>query len=64
LAVLTCKRCNNIWNYKGTNQYCANCSRCKSTVFIKKASLSEIEKSNFQGAKQKIIANGVAVTKE
>jgi hypothetical protein len=37
---LHCKRCNNIWTYKGANPYCANCSRCKSTVFIKKASLS------------------------
>jgi hypothetical protein len=37
---LECKRCNNIWTYKGKNPYCANCSRCKSTVFIKKLSLS------------------------
>ena len=27
----------NVWTYKGTNPYCANCSRCKSTVFIKGA---------------------------
>ncbi len=31
--------CKNIWTYKGSNDYCANCSRCKSTVFIKNLSL-------------------------
>ena len=43
---LQCKRCDNIWTYKGKNQYCANCSRCKSTIFIKKtASLSAEERA-------------------
>jgi hypothetical protein len=46
---LECKRCNNVWTYKGKNQYCANCSRCKSTVFIKKVSLSA-EKRDLYGS--------------
>ncbi len=36
---LECKRCKNIWNYRGSNPYCASCSYCKSTVFLKKSSL-------------------------
>jgi hypothetical protein len=39
LKELKCKRCQNIWTYKGSNTYIANCSCCKSTVFIKKSSL-------------------------
>jgi hypothetical protein len=35
--ILTCKKCKNVWDYKGANSYCACCSRCKSTVFIKKS---------------------------
>lgn len=31
---LKCNRCENEWVYKGKNPYCANCSRCKGTVFI------------------------------
>jgi hypothetical protein len=46
---LECKRCKNIWTYKGKNPYCANCSRCKTTVFIKKASLSS-EKRDLYGS--------------
>ena len=34
---LTCERCKNTWIYKGANPYCTNCSRCKSTVYIKKS---------------------------
>ncbi len=37
MQTLECKRCSNVWNYKGSNLYCANCSRCKSTVFIKRS---------------------------
>ncbi len=32
---LKCNRCENIWIYKGKNPFCANCSRCKCTVFFK-----------------------------
>jgi hypothetical protein len=39
---LECKRCKNSWNYKGANPYCACCSYCKSTVFIKKSSLEQV----------------------
>lgn len=44
MVTLVCKNCNNIWNYKGSNPYCTNCSRCKFTVFIKKSS---VDKSYF-----------------
>jgi hypothetical protein len=43
LKLLKCNRCKNVWKYKGTNPYCANCSRCKSTVFIKESSLPKLE---------------------
>ena len=35
--LLKCKRCENIWDYRGKNPFCTNCSHCKSTVFIKKS---------------------------
>jgi hypothetical protein len=42
LKNLKCKRCGNAWIYKGTNPYCASCSHCKSTVFIKESSLGQV----------------------
>ena len=30
--VLTCKRCQNVWEYHGNNPYVAKCSFCKTTV--------------------------------
>jgi len=48
LICLKCKRCNNIWQYKGTNPYCTNCSKCKSTVFIKKSSLLPLSNNGLR----------------
>jgi len=31
---LSCHRCGNIWTYKGSNPYVANCSYCKTTIRI------------------------------
>lgn len=33
---LHCNRCGNIWQYKGTNNYVTSCSKCKTSVSIKK----------------------------
>ena len=32
---LRCNNCNNVWNYKGLNEYRASCSRCGWKVSIK-----------------------------
>jgi len=53
LKVLKCNRCNNIWQYKGTNPYCANCSKCKSTVFIKKSSLHPLSNNGLRDGYRK-----------
>ena len=34
--VLTCKRCQNVWEYHGSNPYVATCSYCKTTVSVRK----------------------------
>lgn len=34
--VLTCKRCQNVWEYHGNNPYVAKCSFCKTTVSVLK----------------------------
>lgn len=39
MTFLKCKRCQNVWNYEGSNSYCTNCSRCKSTVFVRNPSV-------------------------
>jgi tRNA(Ile2) C34 agmatinyltransferase TiaS len=33
---LKCQRCKRTWNYKGKNEYYAPCSKCKTSVSIKK----------------------------
>lgn len=35
MVYLKCKRCSNTWNYKGANKFCANCSKCKTTVYLR-----------------------------
>jgi hypothetical protein len=32
---LACKRCQNEWNYRGSNPFYATCSMCKTSVRIK-----------------------------
>jgi hypothetical protein len=34
--VLTCKRCQNVWEYRGNNPYVAKCSFCKTSISVKK----------------------------
>lgn len=34
---LKCQRCGNEWEYKGKSEYYAPCSKCKTSVSIKKA---------------------------
>ena len=36
--ILKCKnpKCGNIWDYKGDSKFYATCSRCKSSIRIKK----------------------------
>ena len=36
-AKLVCQGCGNTWEYKGKNKYYASCSKCKTSVSIKKA---------------------------
>jgi DNA-directed RNA polymerase subunit RPC12/RpoP len=33
---LKCNRCENEWEYNGTNPYMATCTRCLRKVIIKK----------------------------
>ncbi|TVP40184.1 hypothetical protein [Candidatus Nitrosocosmicus arcticus] len=33
---LSCKRCGNLWLYTGTNNYVTSCSKCKTSVSIRK----------------------------
>jgi tRNA(Ile2) C34 agmatinyltransferase TiaS len=33
---LKCQRCGNEWEYKGKNEYYAPCSKCKTSVSLKK----------------------------
>lgn len=33
---LKCKRCGNEWNYQGKSEWYAPCSRCKTSINIKK----------------------------
>lgn len=33
---LKCKRCGNEWEYKGKSEWYAPCSRCKTSINIKK----------------------------
>ena len=65
MKALQCNRCKNIWRYKGANPYCTNCSRCKSTVFIKKSSVLTLNKNGVGDdlieEKSKVIDNGPSV---
>lgn len=36
VSTLVCPRCGNLWNYTGTNQYVTSCSKCKTSVSIRK----------------------------
>jgi hypothetical protein len=64
VIVLKCRRCKNIWKYKGANPYCTNCSRCKSTVFIKNSSLSSEKRDEFRADDKKVTKNTSADSEE
>jgi len=32
--ILICKRCKNEWNYKGSNEYWATCTKCLNKVKV------------------------------
>ena len=68
VVTLLCNRCKNIWQYKGSNPYCANCSRCKSTVFIKKSSISPLSKTpikkEIESSQGKVTKNIPVILKE
>jgi hypothetical protein len=33
---VTCKRCQNVWDYHGNNPYVVTCSFCKTTISLRK----------------------------
>ena len=42
MTKLKCKKCENEWDYKGSNPYYATCSRCLSKV---KVPVEEVRKT-------------------
>lgn len=34
--ILKCKKCENVWDYKGQNKYYATCTRCLNKVRVVK----------------------------
>jgi hypothetical protein len=38
---LRCNRCGNVWNYSGINKYVTSCSKCKTSVSIRKNTVIE-----------------------
>jgi hypothetical protein len=64
---LLCNHCNNEWTYKGSNPYCAPCSRCKYTVFIKKSALGQVMtalEADWKREDQKVIENPQSVLEQ
>lgn len=41
VVFLTCPRCGWVWRYAGTNNYVTSCSKCKTSVSIKKNKVIE-----------------------
>ena len=35
-TLLSCPRCGWLWKYTGTNNYVTSCSKCKTSVSIRK----------------------------
>lgn len=34
--IVTCQRCDNVWEYKGNSTYYASCPNCKTSVNLLK----------------------------
>jgi hypothetical protein len=49
MVVIKCKRCGYEWDYKGKSEWYAPCSRCKTSVNIKKQKIKDnhIEKKKI-----------------
>jgi hypothetical protein len=45
MVILTCQRCGYKWDYKGKSEWYATCSRCKTSINIKKQS-RKLNKNN------------------
>lgn len=41
--MLKCNRCGNVWVYTGTNYYVTSCSKCKTSVSIRKNTVCELD---------------------
>ena len=46
MVKLKCKRCGYIWDYNGKSEWYAPCSRCKTSVNIKKQYIKNDNKIN------------------
>ena len=46
MVILKCKRCGYEWDYKGKSEWYASCSRCKTSINIKKQLKSKNNKKN------------------
>jgi hypothetical protein len=44
MVLLKCQRCGYKWNYQGKSEWYAPCSRCKTSVNIKKQKIKLEEK--------------------
>lgn len=43
MVELQCQRCKHKWDYKGKNEYYAPCSKCKTSVSLKKATKDQVK---------------------
>jgi hypothetical protein len=50
MVILTCQRCGYKWDYKGKSEWYAPCSRCKTSINIKK----QANKINQKNSKYRI----------
>jgi hypothetical protein len=49
---VTCKRCQNVWEYHGNNPYVVTCSFCKTTISLRK--FREIPQSGIDSTRGQI----------
>ncbi|MFE3845832.1 hypothetical protein ACFL1L_03110 [Thermoplasmatota archaeon] len=47
MVILKCQRCGYKWNYHGKSEWYAPCSRCKTSVNIKKQKIKIEEKKSY-----------------
>lgn len=57
MVLLKCQRCGYQWEYKGKSEWYAPCSRCKTSVNIKKQKPNNNKKTENNGKNCSICGN-------